>query len=104
MPRERLPNRRPSETRTVEYHGTRFELTIGFRPGPGAPVPAEVFCRSAKPGSDLDQLLDDASVIVSLALQHGADPAAIGRSLGRLHDQPASVLGAIADVLAEVGR
>ena len=101
MTRERLPNRRPSETETIEHGGARFDVTAGFyldgRPG-------EVFAGGAKSGSELDGLLDDSAILSSLLLQHGVEPAALARTVGRLGDgtAPASVIGAIVDLLAEV--
>ena len=100
MTRARLPDRRPSETVTLAYAGTAYAVTIGYfldgRPG-------EVFTHGAKVGSMMDGLLDDACIAVSLLLQHGVDPAAFACSMGRLGDgsAPASILGALADLLAE---
>ena len=64
----------------------------------------EVFAGGAKSGSELDGLLDDSAVLISLLLQHGAAPAALARTMGRLGDgtEPASVIGAIVDRLAEL--
>ncbi len=101
MSRERLPDRRPSETADLEYEGTSYALTIGFyldgRPG-------EAFTGNAKVGSGVEAVLDDAAILVSLLLQHGVEPAALAETMGRLGDgtAPASVIGAIIDRLAEL--
>ncbi len=101
MTRERLPNRRPSETVTFDHDGTSYALTIGFyldgRPG-------EVFTGNAKVGSSMEAVLDDSAILISLLLQHGVEPAALARTVGRLGDgtAPASVIGAIIDRLTEL--
>ena len=101
MTRERLPDRRPNETTTLLFGGLRFAVTIGFHPDGR---PGEVFASGAKPGCDLDYLLDDACVALSLLLQHGVEPAALAGSMGRAGDgaTPSSLIGALADHLAEV--
>ncbi len=101
--RERLPNRRPSETVTFDHDGTSYALTIGFyldgRPG-------EAFTGNAKVGSGVEAVLDDAAILISLLLQNGVEPAALARTVGRLGDgtAPASVIGAIVDLLAECSQ
>ena len=64
MSRERLPDRRPSETVTFDHDGTSY---------------------------------------ASLLLQHGVEPPALAKTMGRLGDgkAPASVIGAIVDLLDE---
>ena len=54
--------------------------------------------------SELDGLLDDSAILISLLLQNGVEPAALARTVGRLGDgkAPASVIGAIIDRLAEL--
>lgn len=101
MTRETLPNRRPNETTALVFGGLRFAVTIGFFPADGRP--GEVFASGAKPGCDMDYLLDDACVALSLLLQHGVQPAALAKSMGRAGDgvTPASLIGALADRLAE---
>lgn len=99
--RERLPDRRPSETRTIAWRGGALALTAGFDPATGAI--REVFASGYRIGSDMQATIDDACVIVSIALQHGARAAELRRSLGTvptrgdegLGEEPASVLGAI---------
>lgn len=100
MTRTRLPTRRLSETVALTFAGTAHRVTIGFFPDGR---PGEVFADGGKPGSMIDALLADASVAVSLLLQHGVEPAALAHSLGRLGDgtSPASILGALADLLVE---
>ena len=101
MTRDRLPDRRPNETTTLVFGGLRFAVAIGFFPDGR---PGEVFASGVKSGCDLDYLLDDACVALSLLLQHGVAPAALARSMGRSGDgtTPASIIGALADRLTEV--
>ncbi len=99
MSRERLPTRRPSETETIEHGGARFDVTLGLFPDGRV---GEVFASGAKSGSELDGLLDDSAILISLLLQNGVEPAALAKTMGRLGDgtAPASVIGAIVDLLA----
>ncbi len=99
MPRERLPDRRQAETLDLWHGGRRYHLTVGeYNDG----RPGEVFLHGAKPGSDTDLLCDDIGVLVSQLLQHGDSPGALVAGLGKLGDgkSPASIIGAVADVLA----
>jgi len=77
--RQRLPNRRPAITHTLEYNGERYHVSIGYDM---YAEPKEVFIRGSKTGSDMDHLLDDAAVVVSVALQNGVKVAEMRRSLG----------------------
>ncbi|KKK79589.1 hypothetical protein LCGC14_2831960, partial [marine sediment metagenome] len=80
----------------------------------------EVFLSCAKHDSALALILDDLAVVISLALQYGIPPASLAKSMGRLPagpldpgalDQPdsqgsrlpASVVGAVLDLLCEAG-
>ena len=98
MPRDRLPDRRQAETVDLHYGGRRYHLSIGeYDDG----RPGEVFLHGAKPGSDVDLLCDDIGVLMSRLLQYGDDPAALAAGIGRLgNGDPASIIGAVADVLA----
>ena len=99
MPRERLPDRRQSETVDLHYGGRRYHLGIGEYPDG---EPGETFVRGAKPGSDTDLLCDDIGVLISRLLQYGDDPASLASGMGRLGDgtTAASLVGAVVDVLA----
>ena len=100
MPRRRLPDRRPNQTTDMLYDGTCYAVTVGFHPDTGEP--REIFTGGARIGSNMDAILDDSSILLSLLLQHGVEPAALARSMGRLGrgGQAASVIGALADLLA----
>jgi len=98
MSRERLPDRRQAETLDLWHGGRRFHVTIGqYDDG----RPGEVFIHGHTPGSDTDLLGDDIGVLISRLLQYGDDPATLAAGVGRLgNGDPASIIGAIADVLA----
>ena len=105
MNRVRLPNRRPSELVTIDWAGS--EYTLGFsRDSNGAVI--EVFLTGAKSGGDLDALLNDASVLLSIGLQHGASIEELRKSLARdgATGGPASIIGAaLAEIAApQIGR
>lgn len=111
MTRTRLPARRPSITREVvwtrDHTRHRFQVTVGFDPDTGRPL--EVFA-TGKAGSDMAAVIADGCVVVSHALQRGALPAELGRSMlkvpppfagDNVEAAPASVLGAIVQALVE---
>ena len=104
MPRERLPDRRPNQTMDLVYDGTLYAVTVGFQPDTGEP--REIFTHGARVGSNMDAILDDACILLSILLQHRVEPAALARSMGRLGrgGQAASVIGALAGMLAERGQ
>ena len=101
MSRTALPHRRPCATRSLEIGGQVAHLTVGFDP---AGQPKECFARLRKPGSDLDQLLDDVAVLVSIALQSGVTPAELAHSMARLGSGGrASLVGHVIDALVSEG-
>ena len=84
--RRRLPHRRLTETRQVVHRSpdgreTPLSVSIGYDPVEPA-RPREVFYDAGyRSGADLEFVVQDLCVIVSLLLQHGVDPQEIGRSL-----------------------
>jgi len=67
-----------------------------------------VFLCGAKDGSGLAAILDDASVVISIALQHGIRAAALAKSIARIPEnlegpaiKPASPIGAALDLLVD---
>jgi hypothetical protein len=101
MIRRRLPNRRAHESRDIEFDGRRFSLGVGLD-NTGAPV--EVFVSAPRAGSGYAALARDAGILLSLALQSGADLATIRRALTREADgSAASLLAAIADEIGGQG-
>jgi hypothetical protein len=93
-----LPNRRGAIALELEHGGHRYRAHIGRSPGGDL---AEVFVDAAKPASALDALAADAAILISLLLQYGASPAEIGHALRRAPSgEPASLIGAVVDLLA----
>ncbi len=95
--RRRLPDRRAHEARTLDFRGQRFSVGVGsFASG----EPAEIFVNALKGESDYASLARDAGILLSIALQSGADLGVIRRALTRdAVNAPASLLGAIVDAV-----
>jgi hypothetical protein len=102
MPRERLPNRRRSTSFNFEHRGLGFTCTFSrFADG----RVAEVFLTNHKVASAVDVDARDAAIVLSFALQHGADLAAIAKALSRdPRGTPTGVMGTVLDLLAEGGK
>ena len=99
--RERLPDRRPNQTMDLVFDGTCYAVTVGFHPDTGEV--REIFTGGARAGSSMDGILDDGSILLSLLLQHGVEPAGITHAMGRVsvEGEPASIIGALADLLIQ---
>jgi ribonucleoside-diphosphate reductase alpha chain len=82
--RRRLPNRRKAITETIVIGNMTLTATIGFDE---TGRPAEVFLSGAKDGSGMAAILDDASVVISVALQHGIPAKALAKSISRAPDR-----------------
>jgi hypothetical protein len=95
--RERLPNRRASETFEVGVGNLRYTATASrFADG----RLGELFLTNHKSNSNADTAARDAAIAFSFAVQHGADPRAICRALCRdARGRAASPLGAALDLL-----
>jgi hypothetical protein len=94
-PRIRLPSRRPSENFTFEHAGMRFVGTVSRFPDGGV---AEVFLGNHRVDSHADVCARDAAILLSFALQHGADIETIRRALCRdSHGRAQSPVGAAVD-------
>lgn len=98
MSRQRLPDRRECVIQSIDFEGIAIDFSIGLA-ADGSPK--EVFARLRKPGSTLDRLIDDATTIISLALQSGLTIREMEHSLGRLSGGGrSSALGVIVDAMA----
>jgi ribonucleoside-diphosphate reductase alpha chain len=97
--RERLPNRRQSETFSFEHAGLRYIATASwFADG----RLGEVFITNGKADSQADANARDAAILASIALQHGAPLDVIRKALLRdSRGQPSSPVGMALDMLAE---
>lgn len=88
--------------------GAAYDVSIGFDPATASP--REVFIAGPKPGSGMAFILADASVLISLALQHGVPLTVLAHSMARLPTpeeeaaDPASAIGAAIDMLLRVER
>jgi hypothetical protein len=97
--RERLPNRRLSESFTVECGGLRYVATIS-RLADGHV--AEIFNSNHKSGSRADANARDSAVVCSLALQHGVPLEVIRHTLLRdARGNAETPLGAAIDLIAK---
>lgn len=103
MSRRALPDRRPNETVDLPWQHGVFTVTLGYDEGGHV---REAFLDGHKIGSDAEALLDDACVLLSLALQRGETVAALADALGweaGTREGPhASLLGALCARAAEV--
>jgi ribonucleoside-diphosphate reductase alpha chain len=104
--RARLPTRRPAITEDIIVGNTILSASIGFDE---TGRPAEIFLSGAKDGSGLAAILEDASVVISVALQHGIPARALAKSMARIPEtvdgpavKAASPIGAALDLIAEL--
>lgn len=102
--RDRLPNRRFQATRKLTLEGMTFHLSIGCD---AERRPREVFIKGGKEGSDAQLLVEHVAIIISLALQRGASPADLLKTLARAGEPdakwPAQLIPAVLDALVEEG-
>ncbi len=78
--RRRLPVGRDNETFVFELGGLRFAATVGrFDDG----QIGELFLSNHKAGNQADTNARDAAIVLSFALQHGADIDALRKALCR---------------------
>ena len=98
--RNRLHNRRPSVTHRLDTEHGRAYVTLGYDIGTCRPY--EVFISGPKAGSSLQALLDDAGVLLSLALQYQVPIKQLTHSLDHGREEGAkSILGEVARLLEE---
>lgn len=96
--REPLPPKRHGEAFEIEHLGHRLRLQVNEYPDGRL---AEIFINANKPNSTIDSLVGDVAILLSLLLQHGVAPKAIGHALRRCpRDLPQSFVGVAADILA----
>jgi hypothetical protein len=93
--RERMQNRRDSETSSFDHGGAAFTMTVGRYPDGRI---GELFINAAHANSALDALASDAAIAISFALQHGADLGAMRSAMKRnSQGEPSSPIGAALD-------
>jgi hypothetical protein len=96
--RQRLPNRRPSETFALQCNGLSYLASISrFADG----RLAEIFLTNSKAGSHSDAAAKDSAVVCSIALQHGVPVEVLRHALLRdSRGRASSPLGAALDIIA----
>lgn len=93
------PHRRRSVTSRITYEGHDYHVTVGFYESGRV---AEVFAHGARVGSDMDRLLDDACITMSILIQHGMTASMLLEHLGKTPDgEPSSILGMLAQTAAD---
>jgi ribonucleoside-diphosphate reductase alpha chain len=97
--RRRLPNRRCSESFTLEVAGLKYTATVSrFDDG----SIGELFLSNHKSNSAADTNARDAAITFSFAIQHGADPEKIRKALCRdSQGRATGPLGTALDLIAE---
>jgi hypothetical protein len=102
MNRQRLPNRRASETFELEVSGLKYTCTVSrFADG----RIAELFLTNHKSGSHADACARDSAIAASLALQFGCPVEILRNALLRnSHNRPATPLVAALDIVAREVR
>ena len=100
--RQRLANRRASETFSLECGGLSYVATISrFADG----RIAELFLSNHKANSQADTNARDSAIAFSFAVQHGADPELIRRALCRdSRGRPSGPLRVALDLIAAKDR
>ena len=84
--RERLANRRGSETFSFECGRHRFTATVSYFPGTNRL--AEILLGNGRAGSDVDTAAKDSAVVASIALQAGVPLSDPPRAASRHERQP----------------
>jgi hypothetical protein len=95
--RNRLPNRRSAESFELEVEGLRYTATVGRFPDGTI---GEFFLNNHKSNSSADSAARDSAIVLSIALQHGADLETIRRALCHdSHGRASGLLGAALDII-----
>lgn len=96
-PRQRLANRRESETFCFPCNGLNYIATVSRFDAGGL---AEIFINNAKAGSHSDAAAKDSAVVASLALQHGVPVDTLRHALLRNgRGEASSPLGVALDLI-----
>src|SRR5262245_37512938 len=77
--RQRLPNRRPSD---IDFQSMNMRFTASVSRFDDGRI-GELFVDNHKAGSAIGTLVRDSAIILSFALQHGADIEAVRKALCR---------------------
>ncbi len=104
MTRRVLPQRRRSETFEIDYGGLNrsHTITLGFYDDGAL---GEVFINGGKSGELVEAIARDGAVLLSLALQYGAEMKNIRSAITRDEQgAPSSIIGAVVDQLTEAAH
>ena len=103
--RRALPQRRRCETFDLAFGGLarNHTITVGYYDSGEI---GEVFINGGKSGEQVEAIARDSAVLLSLALQYGADLQNIKSAITRDgQGEPSTIVGAVVDRLcAEVSR
>lgn len=98
--RERLPDRRYSETLTFVHDGQKYHGSVSWFVD--SDRVAEIFLIASKPGSVMEAIARDSAVSASLALQYGVPAQALQTAVTRDDNgNAAGPLGQLLDLIAE---
>jgi hypothetical protein len=96
--RDKLPQRRGSETFEMWFEGQQFVVTFSRFEAGGL---AEVFVNAIKTTTLFDHLARDTGLLLSLALQHGATADRLAAAVSRDGEgRPQGLAGHVLDVIA----
>lgn len=96
--RQRLPNRRASQTFAVEAIGLRFTVSASYFDSGQL---AELFVTNHRAGGAAGIMASDAAIAASLALQYGCPAEVLSKALCRNgRGQASGPLGAALDIIA----
>lgn len=101
MTRRILPQRRSCETFEIDYGGLAksHTITLGFYDDGTL---GEVFINGGKSGEVVEGIARDSAVLLSLALQYGAELSNIRSAITRDEQgAPSSIVGAVVDQLVD---
>jgi ribonucleoside-diphosphate reductase alpha chain len=102
MPRNRLLNRRRSESRDIAHNGHKLTLTVGFYDDGRV---GECFVASPKIGSELEATARDGAILISLLLQNQVAIADINHSLAVNPDgSPGSIIGTVVKAMLDPSK
>jgi hypothetical protein len=99
--RRTLPQRRSCETFEIDFGGLArsHTITLGYYDDGAL---GEVFINGGKSGEAIEAIARDGAVILSLALQYGAELDNIKSAITRdAQGAPSSIIGAVLDQLSE---
>ena len=99
--RRTLPQRRRAETFELSFGGLdrAHTVTVGYYDDQSI---GEVFINGGKSGEMVESIARDGAVLLSLALQYGADLRNIKSAITRDgQGAPSSIIGAVVDRLSE---